>query len=79
MRLPLYLGELDPARDTADDLDPFLCNLVRATQLRPGDRVELFGAVTVRPLVGAAPAGYRDPAPSLLVPTGVPHLRCVQV
>ncbi|HEY8143738.1 MAG TPA: hypothetical protein VIG06_13735 [Kofleriaceae bacterium] len=79
MLLALYLGELDPARDTVDDLDPFLCNLMRAAQLRPGDRVELFGAVTARPLVGAAPAGYREPAPSFLVPTGVPHLRCVPV
>lgn len=76
MRLALYLGELDPARDRSDDLDPFLSNLMRAVQLRPGDRVELLGALRAQPLAGAAAGGYRDPAAGVLTPVGLPHLRC---
>jgi len=75
MLLALYLGELDPARDTADDLDPFLCTRMRAAPIRPGDRIELLGPVAARPLAGAPAGGYRDPAPTVLVPTGVPAIR----
>ncbi len=77
MLLALYLGEIDPQRDRVDDLDPFLCNRMRAAQIVPGDRVELLGAVELRPLAGAAPAGYREPAPSYLAPVGVAELRCL--
>ncbi|HEU5059599.1 MAG TPA: hypothetical protein VFU21_23870 [Kofleriaceae bacterium] len=76
-RLALYLGEIDPARESADDLDPFLCNLSRGAQLRPGDRVEVLGGLRAAlSVTNAAGAGsYRDPAPTVLVPTGVPLLR----
>ena len=77
LQLALYLGELDPARDREDELDPFPCHRTRAVQIRPGDRVEVLAAVEARPAGGAAAGrgGYRDQASAVLVPAGVPRLR----
>lgn len=72
-----YLAGLDPARDPDRDLDPFPATRVRALAIRPGDRVEVLGALEPRVNASAPPAGYREPAPTLLVPVGVARLRCL--
>jgi hypothetical protein len=74
LRLALYLGGLDAVRPPADDdLGPFHSNLVRAVQIRPGDRVEVLGAFEPRPAADCE-TGYREAA-CVLVPAHVPRLR----
>jgi hypothetical protein len=75
LRLALYLSELDTVRPPVDDdRDPFHSNLVRAIQIRPGDRVEVLGAFQPHPVAGGSETGYREAA-HVLVPAGVPRLR----
>ncbi|HTE55491.1 MAG TPA: hypothetical protein VK698_31770 [Kofleriaceae bacterium] len=76
-RVAAYLAALDPARATADDLDPFPFHQARHLILRPGQRVEVRGRLLAVPDPRAAPAGYREPARALLVPDGVPRLAVI--
>jgi hypothetical protein len=70
-----YLAELDPQRDAASDLDPFPANRARTVAIQPGDRVEVLGPLEPRADPTAPSAGYREPASSTLIATGLPRLR----
>lgn len=72
-----YLKALDPTRAPGDLLDPFAHDLAFEARLRPGDRVEVLAALEVVPDVRAPPTGYRQAAATVLVPDGVPTIRCV--
>ena len=71
-----YLRTVDNRRRDSDDLDPFPRQRIGETLLQPGQRVELVGELTRVADARAAPAGgYRDAAPSVLVPRDVPRIR----
>lgn len=70
-----YLGTIDPARATAQDLDPFPYDRASEWCISAGDRVEIVGPLREIVDPSAAPAGYREVAGTLLVPEGPPRLR----
>lgn len=77
--LERHLAAFDPQRppESAPEsvFDPLRYNVVYEQIIVPGDRVELASAF--EPMVNAAagPTHYRESAPSVLVPRGVPVVR----
>jgi hypothetical protein len=74
LRLDSHLERLDPDRKNVDDAEPFPYHRIRHLALRRGDRIEVRGPLVSVPDPRAAPTTYRDPAPALLVPDGIPRL-----
>ena len=71
-----YLRTIDSQRRDSDDLEPFPRQRIAETQLIPGQRVELLGELAPVAAPRAAPVGgYRQAAPSVLVPSGLPRVR----
>ncbi|MCG8416338.1 MAG: hypothetical protein MJE77_00180 [Proteobacteria bacterium] len=75
LRLDRYIKAFDPRHSAGDAFDPLRFNVVYEQVIVPGDRVELISLF--EPVVNARanPTHYREPAPSILAPRGVPILR----
>jgi hypothetical protein len=69
------LDDLDPQRRANDHFPLFPYNVVLEQLLHHGDRVEVLGEIERVPDPTAADEMYRDAAPSILRPRGVPVLR----
>ena len=67
---------VNPLRVGSFDLDPLPGETVMLREVRPGDSVELIGELVRTPTPASdLPGGYRDAAPSVLVPRGLVRLR----
>lgn len=71
------LDDLDPQRRANDHFPLFPHNVVLEQRLHHGDRVELLGELERVPDKHAADELYREAAPSILQPRGLPVLRSV--
>lgn len=71
-----YLAGIDETRtrDASDDCDTAPFTEIRQVLIETGARVVVRGQLEPRPDVEAAPGDYREQAPTVLVPVGVPRL-----
>lgn len=70
-----HLEAFDPQRSAEAPFDPLRYNVVYEQLLLPGDRVELVSAFEPVVDTAALPTHYRESAPSVLAPRGVPVVR----
>jgi len=70
-----YVGGVDPHRDQFLDDEPLPLEHFVEAVVMPGDRVEVLGSLAVRPDPRGVVTGYREPAPAMFSPSGIPRLR----
>jgi hypothetical protein len=73
--LERHLLGFDPQRSPDSAFDPLRYNVVYEQVIVPGDRVELVSEFQPTINLEAEPTHYRESAPSVLVPRGVPVVR----
>jgi len=73
--LERYLHAIDGEHEAGRAFDPLRYNVVAEALLLFGESVELLSPLEPEVNARAAPTGYREPAPAIWVPRGLPVLR----